>query len=123
VTDAALIRPLAGAGAVTVNPRERTLTVRPAPGAPAYAKVLWTEGVRAQAEASGYVGPPTVWGSGAGQRQIAHGVPTASGDALTFRFHPGHPQYTRLVSTPGLRAVFTVDRGGRGILSVRFTGR
>jgi hypothetical protein len=80
------------------------------------------EGVRAQAEAPGYGGPPTVWASGGGEQQIAYGVPVG-GDALKFRFHPGHPVYTRLVSTPGLRATFVVDRGSSQILGVRFRGR
>jgi hypothetical protein len=64
-----------------------------------------------------------VWASGGGQDKIAHGVPTASGDALKFRFHPGHPVYTRLVSTPGLRAIIVVDRTSSQILGVRFRGR
>jgi hypothetical protein len=123
VTSAPLPRPLATDGTVAIDPRTRTLTVKPAPDARAYAKVLWAEGVRAQAEAPGYHGPPTVWANGGGETKIAHGVPTASGDALTFHFHPGHPQYTRLVGTPGLRAVIVVDRGSSRILSVRFRGR
>jgi hypothetical protein len=122
-SDPLLLRPLAAPGTVAINPRERTLTVRPAPDARAYAKVLWNEGVRAQAEAPGYGGPPTVWASGGGGSEIAHGVPTARGDALVFHFHPGHPQYQKLVSTPGLRATFVVDRGSSQILGVRFHGR
>ena len=100
----------------------RSRSSRP-PDAPAYAKLLWREGVRAQAEASGYRGPPTVWVSGGGADKVAQGVPTASGDELAFSFHPGHPQYTKLVSQPGLRATFVVDRGSSQILGVRFHGR
>jgi hypothetical protein len=86
---------MAADGTVTIDPRTHTLTVRPAPDARAYAKVLWNEGVRAQAEAPGYGGPPTVWASGGGADKIAYGMPTARGDALEFRFHPGHQQYEK----------------------------
>jgi hypothetical protein len=85
--------------------------------------VLWAEGVRAQAEAaSGYPGDaPTVWAAGGGESEIAFGLP--EGDALKFRFGRGDPVYQRLVSTPGLRATFVVDRGSSQILGVRFHGR
>jgi hypothetical protein len=118
-------------GVVTIDPRERTLTVRPAPDADAHAKVLWRAGVRAQAAASGraaaYGRPdpttaPTVWASGGGRTQIAFGLPTGDG-ALTFHFYRGHPTYRKLVTTPGLRARFVVDRESSQILSVRFRGR
>jgi hypothetical protein len=66
---------LATDGAVTNDPRERALVVRPARNARGYAKVLWAEGVRAQAEAaSGYPGgAPTVWAAGSGQSKVAYG--------------------------------------------------
>jgi hypothetical protein len=120
VTGDPLPRPLAADGAVTIDARERALVVRPAPGARAYAKVLWAEGVRAQA---GFAGDaPTVWAAGGGQSKVAYGLP-AGGDALEFRFGRGDPVYKKLVSTPGLRATFVVDRGSSQILSVRFHGR
>jgi hypothetical protein len=96
VTSEALPRPLVADGVVTIDARERALVVRPAPSARPYAKVLWAEGVRAQAEAAAFRrsggGPRTVWASGAGQAQIAYGLP-AGDDALAFRFHVGHPVY------------------------------
>ena len=121
MTSAPLLRPLAADGAVTVDAGQRALVVRPAPGARAYAKVLWAEGVRAQAgAASGYAGDaPTVWASGGGGSKIAYGLP-AGGDALEFRFGRGDSVYQKLVSTPGLRATFVVDRGSSQILGVRF---
>jgi hypothetical protein len=121
VTSAPLPRPLAADGAVTIDHRERALVVRPARDARSYAKVLWAEGVRAQAEAaSGYAGDaPTVWAAGGGQSKVAYGLP-AGGDALKFRFGRGDPVYQKLVSTPGLRATFVVDRGSSQILGVRF---
>jgi hypothetical protein len=123
VTSAPLPRPLAADGAVTIDARERALVVRPAPGARAYAKVLWAEGVRAQAgaAASRFAGPPTVWAAGGGESKIAYGLP--EGDALKFRFGRGDPVYKKLVSTPGLRATFVVDRARSQILGVRFHGR
>ena len=125
MTSAPLPRPLAADGAVTIDARERALVVRPAPGARAYAKVLWAEGVRAQAgaAASRYAGDaPTVWASACGQSKFTFGLP-AGGDALKFRFGRGDPVYKKLVGTPGLRATFVVDRGSSQILSVRFHGR
>jgi len=93
--------------------------VRPAPGARGLAKALWSEGVRAVAADPGYDGPPTVWATGGGESKIAYGQP-AGGDALKFRFPRGDPIYRKLVSTPGLRATFVVDRGSSQILGVRF---
>jgi hypothetical protein len=122
VTSAPLPRPLAADGAVTIDARERALVVRPAPGARAYAKVLWAEGVRqAGAAASRFAGPPTVWAAGGGESKIAYGLP--EGDALKFRFGRGDPVYKKLVSTPGLRATFVVDRARSQILGIRFHGR
>jgi len=53
--------------------------------------VLWSEGVRAQAEAAAfrYAGDaPTVWASACGQSKVTNGLP-AGGDALKFRFGRG----------------------------------
>ena len=124
MTGDSLPRPLAAAAAVTIDARERALVVRPARDARGYAKVLWAEGVRAQAEAaSRHAGDaPTVWASACGQSKVTFGLP-AGGDALKFRFGRGDPVYKKLVSTPGLRATFVVDRGSSQILSVRFHGR
>jgi hypothetical protein len=92
--------------------------VRPAPHADGYTKLLWDDGIRAQAKPD----PPTVWASGAGQSQIAHGQPTDDG-ALAFTFRTGDPVYRKLVGSPGLRATFAVDTVSRRILSVTFRGR
>jgi hypothetical protein len=54
-----------------------------------------------------------LWANGAGQSQIAFGLPT---DA-------GHPVYRRLVSSPGLRATIVVDMRSRHILRVTFRGK
>lgn len=81
VMSTGLPRPLAADGAVTVDARERALVVRPAPDARAYVKVLWSEGVRAQAEAaaSRYPGAaPTVWASGGGQTKVVFGLPATT---------------------------------------------
>jgi hypothetical protein len=124
VTNTPPLRPMAAPGVVTVDVRERALIVRPAADADGLAKVLWAVGVRAQVKAaSSYASDvPTVWASGGGQDKIAFGLPAGS-DALKFQFHSGHPQYTKLVGTPGLRATIVVDRETSQILGVRFTGR
>jgi hypothetical protein len=118
------LNPLAADGVVTVDREHYELIVRPAPDARAYARVLWDEGVRDHLQTDYYssTGPATVWASGAGESQIAYGMPARDG-AMRFRFHDEHPAYRKLVSTPGLRARIFVDRGGRGILSVTFRGR
>jgi hypothetical protein len=69
----------------------------------------------------GVWGAPTVRAHGAGERNVAIGHPTDDG-ALTFAFPRGDPVYKQLVTTPGLRALITVDRAG-GILGVKFRGR
>lgn len=124
MTSAPLLRPLAADGAVTIDPRKRALVVRPARNAPGYAKALWSEGVRAQAEsaASMYGGAPTVWASGGGQSKISFGLP-GDDETLRFRFARGDLVYRKLVSTPGLRATIVVDRASSQILGVRFHGR
>jgi hypothetical protein len=122
VTAEPLPRPLAADGVDTIDAAERTLVVKPAQDARGYAKVLWSEGHRAQVQGlqSGTV--PTVWANGAGHDQIAFGLP---GDDGTMRFHfpAADPNYRKLVSTPGLTASIVVDRETSHILSVRFRGR
>jgi hypothetical protein len=63
-----------------------------------------------------------VWAAGAGEAQVAFGLPAGS-DALEFRFAIGDPVYRQVVSTPGLRARSAVETANRQILSVTFKGR
>ena len=65
----------------------------------------------------------TPWAHGAGQSQVAFGLPTDDDAALEFRFHRGNPVYRELVSTPGLRARIALDRATGQIISVTFRGR
>jgi hypothetical protein len=118
VTDA-VPRPLLDDGVVSIDSRNRTLTVRPSRDASGYAKLLWRDGVAAQAATPQ---PPTVWAAGAGQSKVSFGLPTDDG-ALEFRFAVGDPVYRELVSTPGLRARIVVDRASRQILGVTFRGK
>lgn len=53
-------RPLVADGAVTIDARERTLVVKPARDARGYAKVLWSEGHRAQVQDSKRMGRSSV---------------------------------------------------------------
>jgi hypothetical protein len=62
------------------------------------------------------------WANGAGQRRIAYGLPGDDG-TMRFQFAPGDPNYSKLVSTPGLTARIVVDRATSHIMSVRFHGR
>ena len=107
-----LPRPLVANGTVTIDPRERTLVVKP-------------EGHRAQVQdlqsRTGGMAP-TVWAAGAGHDKIAPGLPGDDG-TLRFRYSRGDPNYGTMVSTPGLRATFVVDRETSHIMSVRFRGR
>jgi hypothetical protein len=112
-------RPLLCDGVVTIDSRARALTVRPAADASATAKLLWRDGVRAQARADS----KTVWANGAGESRVAFGLPTAD-NALEFRFHVGDPVYRELVSSPGLHARIAVDRANpRTIIGVTFRAR
>jgi hypothetical protein len=118
-------RPLAFDGQVAIDVGERTLVVRPARDARGLAKALWGEGVRAQVESErrGFYGTaPTVSAAGAGQAQIALGLPGDDG-TIRFRFSRGDPNYQKLVSTPGLTATIVVDRSSSHIMRVRFHGR
>jgi hypothetical protein len=112
------LAPVADAGTVTVDPFSRTLTVRPAPYADGYTKLLWHDGIRAHDKPDA----GTVWASGAGKANISFGQPTDDG-ALAFRFPVGDAVYRELVGSPGLRATFAVDTVSRRILSVTFKGR
>jgi hypothetical protein len=117
--------PLAAPGRVVNDPGERTLIVRPAETG--YAALLWREGHRALVDAGepdsldAYMrnDAPAPWASGAGQREIARGVPAGDG-SLHFKFRRGDPAYKQLVSTPGLGAIITVDRASSRIMGVKF---
>jgi hypothetical protein len=111
-------------GTVSIDSRERVLTVRPATHARGYAKVLWSETVQALVDAQNpgrLTSPPTPWASFGGYDRIRYGVPDRDG-SLKFRFHRGEEIYKTLVSTVGLHARITVDRSN-GRISVAFRGR
>jgi hypothetical protein len=86
---------------------------------------LWRDAVRAVAiSLDGPAGMARLpWANGAGQSQVAFGLPTDDAAALEFRFHVGNPVYRELVSTPGLRAWFAMDRATGQIISVMLKGR
>lgn len=124
---AALPRPLAADAVVRIDAAARDLVVAPSADARGLVKLLWRDGVAAVAGSSDRRGgPPTVWADATvdGRRvgQVAHGVPGA-GNTLRFHFHPGHPEYSKLVATPGLRATIVVDRGAGHVLGVTFHAR
>jgi hypothetical protein len=90
----------------------RTLVVSRPENASGYQKLAWRGGHEAlvRAEQSGWRSAvPFLYAHGAGQSDIAHGLP---GDNLTLLFHfpVGKDAYRELVSKPGLRAFVTFDR-------------
>ena len=120
-----LPHPLIDDGVVENDPLSRTLTVRPATHASGTAKLLWRDAVRALAISldgpAGIARPP--WAHGAGQSQVAHGLPTDDHAAMEFRFRRGDPVYRKLVSTPRLAARIAIDRESGQIISVTFRGK
>ena len=116
-----LPRPLVDDSQVTSDPFTRTLTVRPAPHASGTAKLLWRDAVGALDGPAGVARTP--WANGAGQTQVAFGLPSDDHAALEFRFYRGNPVYRELVSTPGLRAWIALDRATGQIISVTFRGK
>ena len=123
MTGAPAPRPLLCDGVVTIDSRARALVVRPAADASATAKLLWRDGVAAQAaaEAAGAMPQRTVWASSAGAWQVSHGLPTDD-NALEVRFDGRDAVFRELVSTRGLRARIGFDRASRQIINVTFRG-
>jgi hypothetical protein len=125
--------PTAIAVAVSNDPTSRTLVVQP-PQRTGRDAVLWRQGVRAQLEAGVPDGSADtweeyvrsfalpVWGHVGDRREVCQGVPQEDG-TVQFRFERGNPVYRELVSTPGLSAIATIDRGTGKIVGVRFRGR
>lgn len=113
----AIPRPLAADATVTIDSHERILTVKLAERG--YAALLYQRGYGALVRNDR---APSVWAHAPGRRQIAYAQPGGDG-TLKFRFAPGNPAYRELVSTPGLRALVTVDRSAGAILGVKFCHR
>jgi hypothetical protein len=106
-------QPMTIDAAVSNDPANRTLVVKGPENAGGYQKLSWRTAHQTlqAAEQKGWRSAvPTLWASGAGQTEIAYGVP---GDNLSLRFHfpaVADSPYTKLVSQPGLSAFVTVDR-------------
>jgi hypothetical protein len=62
----------------------------------------------------------TVWAHAPGRREIARGEPVRDG---WLRFKLSDADYRRLVGTPDLAAIVTVDLQAGQILGVKFLGR
>lgn len=75
------------------------LVVRPARDAHGYAKVLWSEGHRAQVEDQQAMIPraPALWAHRAGKDKIVYGLPGDDG-TMRFRFPLRDPNYKKLVA-------------------------
>jgi hypothetical protein len=89
---------LAADAVVTNEVGTRTLVVRLSELAGGYARLLWRQAhlQLVAAEESGFrTGAPPVWAHGAGQREIAHGLP-GDNATRTFRFAPRVEAYGEL---------------------------
>jgi hypothetical protein len=103
---------------MTFDPVSQSLLVKAKGG---YAANLWRKGHAAMMEeADGRYGAPVVWAHGAGRREIARGEPVRGG---WLRFQLSDADYRKLVNTPDLSAIVTVDREAGRILGVKFRGR
>jgi hypothetical protein len=78
--------PLVIDGIVSNEYSTRTLVVLRPDQASGYQKLAWrtAHGALSMSEQSGWRGAPFLWARGAGQTEIAHGLP---GDNLTLLFH------------------------------------
>jgi hypothetical protein len=111
-------------GVVTNDVATRTLIVSRPDQASGYEKLSWRTAHEAltRAEQSGWRSAvPSLYAHGAGQRDIAFGLPTAN-LTLSFHFPVGKTEYRDLVSQPGLRAYVTVDKSSGWFMSVTFKG-
>jgi hypothetical protein len=72
------------------------------------------------AEEAGRYGARSVWAHAPGRREIARGEPVRDG---WLRFQLSDADYRKLVNTPDLSAIVTVDREAGRILGVKFLGR
>jgi hypothetical protein len=114
--------PLTMDGIVSNDPGARTLTVLRPENASGYEKLWWrtAHAELVKAQESGWAGQvPYLYAHGAGQRDIAHGLP-ADSLGLEFHFPVGKEAYRELVSRPGLRALVTIDKSRGWFMGVRF---
>jgi hypothetical protein len=114
--------PMAMTGIVSIDNWQRNLVVSRPDTLGGYEKLSWRVAHEAlvRAEKVGWSSDvPTVWAHGAGETDIAWGLP---GDKLTLLFHfpAGKEVYTKLVSQPGLTCFVMVDRSSQRFTGVRF---
>jgi hypothetical protein len=110
---AAVPAPLACDGQVTFDPATRSLSVKVSGVVGAG---FWRRGHAAmmQAEEAGRYGARSVWAHAPGRRDIARGEPVRDG---WLRFQLCDADYRKLVNTPDLAAIVTVDREAGRILA------
>jgi hypothetical protein len=112
-----LPQPMAVDGETTHDPATRSVLVRVS----GVGASFWRRGHTAmmQAEESGRYGARSVWAHALGRRDIARGEPVRDG---WLRFQLSDADYRKLVNTPDLSAIVTVDREAGRILGVKFLG-
>jgi hypothetical protein len=83
---------------------------------------FWRRGHAAlmQSDEAGRYGPPAVYANAPGRRDVARGEPVRDG---WLRFNLSDTDYRKLVNSPALSAIVTVDRQDGHIMGVRFLGR
>jgi hypothetical protein len=111
-------QPMAVDGETTYDPATRSLSVKVS----GVGATFWRRGhaAMAAAEESGRYGARSVWAHAPGRRDIARGEPVRDG---WLRFQLSDADYRKLVNTPDLSAIVTVDREAGRILGVKFLGR
>jgi hypothetical protein len=111
-------QPYAVDGVVTFDPATRSLSVKVA----GVGATFWRRGHAAlfAAEEAGRYDARSVWAHAPGRRQLVRGVPVRDG---WLRFQLSDADYRKLVNTPDLSAIVTVDKEASRILGVRFRGR
>jgi hypothetical protein len=116
-------QPVVMDGIVRNDPGSRTLTVSRPQNLSGYQRLAWREAWNAlsAAEQAGWpaAGPPLLWASGAGESDIAHGIP-ADNLGISFFFPPGKEAYRKLVEKPGLTAWVVADRSTGFFTGVKF---
>ena len=124
---AAVPAPLACDGQVTFDPATRSLSVKVSGVGASFwrkghAALLAAEeaGRHYAAMRSSASAARSVWAHAPGRRDIARGEPVRDG---WLRFQLSDADYRKLVNTPDLSVIVTVDREAGRILGVKFLGR
>jgi hypothetical protein len=112
-------------GVVAVDVPSRTLAVRLSDLEQAGGRRLWKEAhaaLKASEESGWRTGPPALYASAPGARDVAH---AAAGDfqTLLFRFPTGEASFAELIGKPGLTARVGIDISSSHFINVSLFNR